>query len=189
MAKIDTTKIEGYDTMSAEDKLKALEGYEYEDNSSELEKQKNLLSKANSEAADWKKKYNALSEDGKNTKEGLEKQVGDMQKELDALRRKDKISEYTAALLGQGFKEENAKEAAQALADGDMAKYFECSKKHTEGLETDIKAKLLKDTPTPPAGDPGEVMNREKLKKMSSSERYKFSQEHPEEYKKIYGGN
>ena len=43
MAKIDTSKIEGYDSMSAEDKLKALEEYEYEDNADELENQKKIF--------------------------------------------------------------------------------------------------------------------------------------------------
>ena len=60
MAKIDTSKIEGYADMTPEQKLAALEGYEYEDNAAELEKQKNALSKANSEAAEWKHKHNAL---------------------------------------------------------------------------------------------------------------------------------
>ena len=60
MAKIDTSKITGYAEMSAEDKLKALEAFEYEDNAAELEKQKAAVSKANSEAAEWKRKHNAL---------------------------------------------------------------------------------------------------------------------------------
>lgn len=40
MAKIDTNQIKGYAEMSLEDKLKALEAFEYNDNASELEKQK-----------------------------------------------------------------------------------------------------------------------------------------------------
>ena len=51
MAKIDTSRIAGYADMSLEDKLKALEAFEYNDNASELEKQKAAVSKANSEAA------------------------------------------------------------------------------------------------------------------------------------------
>ena len=60
MAKIDVSKIEGYDTMTPEEKLAALESFEYEDNATELERYKNAVTKANSEAADWKKKHNAL---------------------------------------------------------------------------------------------------------------------------------
>lgn len=188
MAKIDTSKIEGYDSMSAEDKLKALEEYEYEDNADELEKQKNLLSKANGEAAEWKKKFNALSKDGKDTKESLEKKVTDMETELAELKKEKKQSEYVAALVSQGFSEDNAKDAAAALIEGDMAKYFECSRKHNEGLEKDIEARLLKNTQRPPAGDPDVGMTKEKFMKLSPAEKHKFSQEHPEEYKAIYNG-
>ena len=189
MAKIDTSKIEGYDSMSAEDKLKALEEYEYEDNADELEKQKNLLSKANGEAAEWKKKFNALSKDGKDTKESLEKKVTDMETELAELKKEKKQSEYVAALVSQGFSEDNAKDAAAALIEGDMVKYFECSKKHNEGLEKEIEARLLKNTQRPPAGDSDKGMSLEKLRKLSPEERLKYSVEHPEEYKKLYGGN
>ena len=58
MAKIDVTKIEGYENMTAEEKLAVLEGFEYDDNTSELERYKNAVSKANSEAAELKRKYN-----------------------------------------------------------------------------------------------------------------------------------
>ena len=40
MAKIDTSKIPGYAEMSAEDKLKALEAFEYDDNAAEVERLK-----------------------------------------------------------------------------------------------------------------------------------------------------
>ena len=58
--KIDTTKIAGYAEMSAEEKLKALEEYEIEtphDNGDEVTKLKNALSKANSDAAEWKRQF------------------------------------------------------------------------------------------------------------------------------------
>lgn len=48
--KIDTSKIEGYAEMTPEQKLAALEGFEYEDHAAELEKQKAAVSKANSDA-------------------------------------------------------------------------------------------------------------------------------------------
>ena len=190
MAKIDTSKIEGYDAMSAEDKLKALEEYEYEDNADELEKQKNLLSKANGEAAEWKKKFNALSKDGDKEKKTLEEKYNELSTEVETLKKEKKQSEYVAALVSQGFSEDNAKDAAAALIEGDMAKYFECSRKHNEGLEKDIEARLLKNTQRPPAGDADKGMTLEKLRKLSPDERLKYSEEHPEEYKKLYdGGN
>ena len=55
MAKIDVSKIEGYAEMTPEEKVAALEAHEYDDLSAEVEKYKNAASKANSEAADWRR--------------------------------------------------------------------------------------------------------------------------------------
>ena len=87
MAKIDTNQIKGYAEMSLEDKLKALEAFEYNDNASELEKQKAAVSKANSEAAEWKRKHNALLSEDEQKKQKQEEDIAAMQKELDELRR------------------------------------------------------------------------------------------------------
>ena len=80
MAKIDTSKITGYAEMSAEDKLKALEAFEYEDNVAELEKQKAAVSKANSEAAEWKRKHNALLGEDEKKKQEQEEKFANMEK-------------------------------------------------------------------------------------------------------------
>ncbi len=67
MAKIDTTKIEGYAGMTAEQKLAALEAFELPDNNSaELERLKNAVSKANSEAAEYKKQLRAKADRRRN---------------------------------------------------------------------------------------------------------------------------
>lgn len=110
MAKIDTSKIEGYANMTPEQKLAALEGFEYEDNSAELEKQKNALSKANSEAAEWKRKHNALlSEEEKKKQEDADK-LAQMEQELADLRKGKTVSEYKAKFVAQGYDEALAEE-------------------------------------------------------------------------------
>lgn len=152
MAKIDTTKIEGYAEMSAEDKLKALEGFEYEDNAAELEKQKNALSKANSEAAEWKRKHNALlSEEEKKKQEDAEK-LTQMEQELADLRKGKTVSEYKAKFVAQGYDESLAEETAKALADGDSAKVFANQSKFLEEYAKKVKADAIKKTPKPGAG-------------------------------------
>ena len=49
--KIDTSKISGYSEMSIDDKLKALESYEYDDNLSEVERYKNAVTKTSAEVS------------------------------------------------------------------------------------------------------------------------------------------
>ena len=189
MAKIDTSKIDGYQNMTAEEKLAALEGFEYEDNSAELEKHKNLLSKANSDVASYKKKYNALLDDDKKKQEEDKEERESMLKELEELRREKKVSDYKSKLISQSFDESLAEKAASALVDGDMDTYFACHKEHNTAFEKKLKADILKDTSTLDEGGASEGMTLEKFKKLSSAERLKFSTENPEEYKKLYGGN
>lgn len=103
MAKIDTSKITGYAEMSAEDKLKALEAFEYEDNAAELEKQKAAVSKANSEAAEWKRKHNALLGEDEKKKQEQEEKFANMEKELSELREAKRVSEFKAKFIAQAM--------------------------------------------------------------------------------------
>ena len=164
MAKIDTSLIEGYADMTPEQKLAALEAFEYEDNAAELEKQKNALSKANSEAAEWKRKHNALlSEEEKKKQEDADK-LAQMEQELADLRKGKTISEYKAKFVAQGYDEALAEETAQALADGDSAKVFANQSKFLEEYAKKVKADALKKTPkpTPGAGSGGGAIDYDK---------------------------
>ena len=62
-------------------------------------------------------------------------------------------------------------------------------KSQKSAAEKSLRAELLKKTPKPPAGDAGsEGMTMEKFRKLSPKERFDFSVNNPEEYKKLYGG-
>ena len=73
--------------------------------------------------------------------------------------------------------------------EGNLAKVFANQKKHIESVEKKIRADVLKETPKPEGGNGSETMTKEKFLKMTTAEQYKYSVEHPEEYKKLYGGN
>lgn len=153
MAKIDTSKIPGYAEMSAEDKLKALEEFEYEDNTAEVERLRGAVSKANSEAASWKKKHNELLTEDERKKQEDADALANMKKELDELRKDKTISEFKSKLIAQGYDEALASDTAQAMADGDTAKVFANQGKFLEDYAKKVKADAMKKTPKPPAGD------------------------------------
>ena len=114
---------------------------------------KSLLEKANSEAADYKKKWKAASSDQEQKAiEDAEKQAA-IEEELKALRRSNKVSEYEKQHLALKYDEKDAKEIAEALYDGDMDTVFRLQKKHEEALQKSIKADLMKQMPTPPSGN------------------------------------
>ena len=176
--------------MTVEEIETALESIELPtDNSAEIERLKSALSKSNSEAADFKKqlreKMTADELKAKEDAEAFEK----LQEEHDALLKKVTISENKAQLLAIGYDDTLASETAEAMANGDLAKVFVNQKKHIEAVEKKVRSELTKGTPKANGGKSDIGITKEALLKMSSGERFKFSQEHPEEYKQLYGGN
>lgn len=154
MAKI-TDRIAGYAEMSTEDKLKALEALEEADNSAELERMKNAVSKANSEAATWKKKHNELLGEEERKKQEQADHLAEVEKELEELRKEKTISEYATKFLGMGYEESMAKETAQAMVNGDTDKVFANQVKFNEALKKSAIADKLKNTPRPGVGADG----------------------------------
>ena len=154
MAKIDTSKITGYAEMSAEDKLKALEAFEYEDNAAELEKQKAAVSKANSEAAEWQEQ---------------EEKFANMEKELSELREAKRVSEFKAKFIAQGYDEALAEDTAKAMADGDSAKVFANQQKFLDEYTKQVKADALKKTPKPTPGAGGGTGEMDYAKKIEEA--------------------
>lgn len=190
MAKIDTTKIEGYEEMTPEEKLAALETYEIEDSSSGLERYKNAVSKANSEAAEWKKKHNALLSEEEQNKLAAEEELNNIREELEALRREKVESDNRARLIALGYDETLAADTAKAIVEGDTDKVFAYQKQHQEALEAKIRADILKDTPRPPAGGAGGAeITKEQFDALGYSERVALFNENPELYKELTGGN
>lgn len=154
MPKIDVSAIEGYNSMTAEQKLAALEAFEYSDNSEELNRYKNAVSKANSEAAEWRKKHDALLSDEQLKEQQKTQELEDMKKELAELRRGKTVSDYKSRLMAQGYDEKLAEDTAGAMADGKTDVVLTNQKAFLENYEKKIKAELLAGGSKPPAGMP-----------------------------------
>jgi len=157
--KIDTTKIEGFAEMTAEEKLAALEAYEFEtptpkDNSDEVNKLKTALSKANSECAEWKK---ALRE-RQSEQERAEAERAETEKAKDErlkeLERKITVGDYLANCLSLGYTKDLAQRAAEAMADNDAAAIMECQREFLEAKTKELEAAALNKQPGLTAGAP-----------------------------------
>ena len=159
------------------------------DNSAEIDRLKAALTKSNSEAADYKKQLREkMSAEEVKAKEDADK-IEELIKERDALLREKTVAGHKAKFLTLGYDENLASETAEAMANGELEKVFTNQKKHLESVEKKIRADVLKDTPKPEGGNGSETITKEKFSKMSIAEQYKYSIDHPEEYKKLYGGN
>ena len=187
--KINTKKIEGYNNMTLEEKLSALESYEMDEPDYTGYVSKEVFDKTASELANSKKQLREkMSAEELKAKEDAEKWE-ELIKERDALLREKTISGHKANYLALGYDEKLATETAEAMANGELDKVFANQRKHIESVEKRIRADVLKETPKPEGGNSSETITKEKFSKMSIAEQYKYSVEHPEEYKQLYGGN
>lgn len=192
MAKIDVGAIEGYESLSAEEKLAALESFEYDDHSEELanlDKYKDAMDKATHEAAEYKKQLKSLQDQQKTGNKQADTTIADLQAKVAELTRQNTISSYTAQYVALGYDSELANATAIATADGDVATVFENQRIFLEQHDKDTKASILKQTPKPGqggTGKPAPSMTLEKFRKLSPADRAKFASDYPEEYSRLY---
>lgn len=158
MAKINTAAIEGYAEMSAEDKLKALEEYEFETpapkESEEVTKLKNALSKANSDAAEWKRQFREKQTEAERAEAERKEREAAVEDELRTLRRDKTVSGYIAQYLALGYTQELALKAAEATADNDAATIMSCQQEYLAAKTKELEAAALNKQPTLTPGAP-----------------------------------
>ncbi len=156
--KIDVSKIEGYADMSAEEKLAALEGFEFEapkvDDSNEVKNLKESLSKANSQAAEWKRQFREKQTEAERAEAERAEREKAVEEELKSLRRDKTVSGYVAQCLALGYDKDLALKAAEAMADGNAAEILNCQQSFLEAKQKEIEANALNKQPTLTVGAP-----------------------------------
>ena len=188
MAKINTANIEGYDTMTAEEKLAALEALEMPEPDYSGWVKKDVADKYASEAAGYKKQLRERMSEDEAAKAKAAEDMAAMKEELEALRTEKVVTENTNKFLGLGYDEKLARETAAALNKGEMDIVFKNHAKFIESREKALRAEILKETPSPAAGNGETKLNRADFAKMTLAEKAKFAQENPEQFNEIYGG-
>lgn len=147
---IDTTSIEGFDSMTPEQKVEALLKVEVPDSSAEIARMKAALDKATSEAADYKKQLKGKMSEDEAAAAEREAKWAEMEAKLKELETEKTISTYKASYLAMpGFDEKLAEDTAKALAAGDMEKVFANQQKANAAYEKKLRADLVKKDPKP----------------------------------------
>lgn len=164
--KIDTTKITGFDEMSAEDKLEALQNFEFEvpapkDSTEEVTKLKTALSKANSEAADWKRQFREKQTEQERAEAERKEREQATEEELRTLRREKTVSGYVASCLALGYDKDLALRAAEAMADNNASEIMNCQQEFLEIKKKEFEAASLNRQPTLTTGSPPTSMQAE----------------------------
>ena len=100
MAKIDVTKIEGYDKMTPEQKLAALEGFDIPDPDYSGYVKKDVFDKTASELAAKKKELTEKMTEDEQKKQKEQEERDELQSKYDKLLHESEVSKFKAKLLG-----------------------------------------------------------------------------------------
>lgn len=166
MAQFDTSTIENFDAMTAEEKLDALlkaDIPEQVDMSKYILKDQfdKKVSDLNSQNKKLKDQMNAeqqkkIEEDEAKAAEA--QKFADLESKYQELLKNSTLKEHTISLTGLGFDEKLAGETANAIVDGDASKLFANMKKFLENYRKSVEKELMDKTPGPGgnAGKAGE---------------------------------
>lgn len=190
MAKIDTSKIENFDTMSDEEKIKALQDFDFttsEELEDELKKAKKANDKLSSENAELKRQKKKLESEKADDDDAHKSEIEKLTERLDEMVKVNSINEYKASFIAQGYSEELALDTAKASVDGDIKKIMANQKKFLEEHDKKVIQKAMTEVKSPKGTEEKyKDMTLEKFRKLSSVERAEYSKNYPEEYQALY---
>lgn len=187
--KIDTTKIPNFDTLpqDVKDAIVAMEFADAPDMSQFVAK--STFDKKASEAADLSKQLRAKMTEDELAKAQADERMAAITAELEQLRAEKAVGEHAAKFLELGYDSKLAQSTAKAMHDGDFDTVFKNHAKFVENRDKALRAEILKNTPTPPAGDGTKVVTKEEYSKMSLDEKAEFARKNPDKFKELHGGS
>lgn len=161
--KVDVSKIDGYSEMSAEDKIKALEAFEFEapkqTEDGEVKKLREALSKTNSEAANLKRQLHEKMSEAEKAEAERKEREQQIEEELNTLRKDRKIATLEKAYLAAGYPADLAAASAVAQAEGDTETVLKNQMVYLSETRKKLESEALNKQPPlsvgiPPAGKP-----------------------------------
>jgi uncharacterized protein YaiL (DUF2058 family) len=120
----------------------------------EVDKLKAALSRANSQAAEYKRQLRAKQDAAEAAEAERAEQEQAMREELETLRKEKRVSDYTGKCLALNMDADLAGKTATALADGDMESVFDCLKDFVDATVTRLNNEALNRQPNLSTGVP-----------------------------------
>lgn len=186
--KIDTTKIEGYENLSAEDKVKALEGFEYEVPKEDESGLKKILSDRNSEIKKLKDEIRSKMDASEREKLEKEEELEKLRQTVADYEKANKTASLKASYLALGYNEELATRRATFMADGDVLNATAVEKEFLAWHDRELKAEKIRSTPAPASNGSGsfeKAVTVDEFRKMGIPEMKALKAEHPEIYEEL----
>ena len=127
--------------------------------SAEVEKLKAALSKANGEAAEYKRQLREKQSEAERAEADRLEQERALREELESLRKEKAVTDYTNRAMEVGFDADIAAKTANAMADGDIPAVFDALKAFVEATTKRIQNEALNRHPGLSTGTPPTTNN------------------------------
>lgn len=157
MANFDTTTIENFDTMTAEEKLDALLKADIPEQvdmskyilKDQFDKKVSDLNYQNKKLKDQMNAEQQKKVEEDEAKAAEAQKFADLESKYNELLKNSTLKEHTISLTGLGFDEKLAGETATAIVEGDATKLFANMKKFLGDYRKAIEKELMDKTPGP----------------------------------------
>lgn len=155
MAQFDTSTIEGFDGMTAEEKVEALLGAEIPENVdlSKFISKETFDKKVSDLNAQNKKLKDQMTEEqqkklaDEEVKQQEKQKFEDLESKYNALVKTSTLNAHTISLTGLGFDDKLAAETATAIVDGNAEKLFKNMRTFLDGFRKTVEKELMDRTP------------------------------------------
>lgn len=173
MAQIDTSKIEGYENMTAEEKVKAFESFNIPDPDYSGYVKKEVFDKKASEAAKLEKDLKARMSEEEIRQKEAEAELNKYKEQALTLQKEKNIAANKAQFIAAGYDEALATESAEALEKGDFATVFKNQTTVIENVKKIAKGEAAASMPTPAgkADEGAKTVTKEQFDNMSYADR------------------
>ena len=171
--KIDPSKIEGFDNLSADEKVAALLNQEIEVEQTEpadVTRLKTSLSKANSEAAEYKRLLREKQTEAERAEAERAEKDREREELLKSLLEEKRVSTYKAQLMAAGVDADTADLMAKSLPEGVADEYFLATKSFLDNQRQKLLTESINKQPglsvgTPPTAAQAEREEENRLRK------------------------
>lgn len=184
-------------TLTSEEKLAKINELKPDESlarmQSEVDKQKQIISDRNSEAARYKKQVEDLTKERneklsaeEQEKLAMEEKIKSLTENLASVQKENETNKGISIINGLGITTERSGKIVDAVFSKDFSLLATELQGFIDEHDRSQKATLLGKTVQPGGGSQPKGMTREEFQKLSVSERAAYSNEHPDEYKELY---
>ena len=155
--KIDPSKIEGFDNLSADEKVAALLNQEIEVEQTEpadVTRLKTSLSKANSESAEYKRLLREKQTEAERAEAERAEKDREREELLKSLLEEKRVSTYKSQLMAAGVDPDTADLMAKSLPEGVADEYFLATKSFLDNQRQKLLTESINKQPGLSVGTP-----------------------------------